>query len=143
MRDSTYGNKTYSDLISLPTFEERVRYAQLLDYTSIGGTFGEDRWMNQKLYHSWQWQQVRREVILRDCGNELAFEGRPIKGKIIVHHLNPITVDDFEHNIDKIFDMENLVTVSFDLHNVIHFCMNQITEQTYTPRRPGDLCPWK
>ena len=108
-------------------------------------TFGNARWVNQILYRSYEWNKVRRDVILRDCGNELAFEGRPIEGKIIVHHIDPLRYEDFELQSRKIFDPENLICMSFDMHNFIHYGMGTYTErlEAWEPRKQNDTCPWR
>lgn len=136
--------KTYSELISLPTFEERVRYVLLRDLSPSMIVFGGMRWVNQALYHSQEWKNFRRDIILRDCGNELAFEGRPIEGKVIIHHLNALRVEDFEKNTSKIWDPENVISVSLDMHNFIHFGKNVgVPKHDYVPRQPNDTIPWR
>ena len=137
--------KTYSELITLPSFEERVRYLQLRGQDPGYKTFGDSRWMNQELYRSTIWHNLRRDIIIRDCGNDLAFDGRPIAGKIVVHHINPLRPEDFELGSDKIFDPENLVCVSYDMHNFIHFAVGSYKAKMpdYTPRYKNDTCPWR
>ena len=138
-------NKSYSELLTLRTFEERVRYLQLRGQDPGYKTFGDQRWLNQALYNSREWHNLRRDIILRDNGNELAFEGRPIAGKIMVHHINPLRIEDFENQTDKIFDPENLVIMSYDMHNFIHFAIGSYKDKLpdYVPRSPNDTCPWR
>lgn len=137
--------KTYSELITLPTFEERVRYLQLKGALPSMETFGDARWVNQILYRSYEWNKVRRDVIIRDNGNELAMDGRPIEGKIIVHHIDPLRYEDFELKSRKIFDPENLICMSFDMHNFIHYGKGKYYErlEAWEPRKQYDTCPWR
>ena len=135
--------KTYSELIQIPTFIERYRYLRL------GGkageiTFGNERYLNQLLYKSPEWKRVRREVILRDNGCDLGIDDYPIRGILIVHHMNTITVEDIVNKSDKVFDTENLISVSIRTHNAIHYgdeellLIDEIVE-----RRPNDTIPWR
>ena len=133
---------TYTELARLPTFEERYEYCRL---SGVVGqeTFGFDRYLNQMLYSSPKWKSARRQAIIRDNGCDLAFEGRPIGGKIFVHHLNPITEDDIEHERDSIFDPEFLVCVSPSTHNAIHYGDATLLVTPQAARYSGDMCPWK
>lgn len=137
--------KTYSELITIPTFEGRVRYLQLWGVDPFVQTFGDQRYVNQGLYHSRSWKKLRRDIILRDNGNDLAFEGRPILDKIMVHHINPLRIEDFELGTDKIFDPENLVCVSYDMHNIIHYAMGpyRLSKNEWVPRSKNDTIPWR
>lgn len=112
--------KTYSELIRYPSFDERLKYLY------IGGgvgeeTFGFDRWLNQVLYRSQEWRLKRNEIILRDSGCDLACNGYDIYDKIYIHHIEPITKQDIVDRAAKLFDPDNLVCVSFDTHQMIHF----------------------
>ena len=133
----------YSELIELPTFEERYQYCKL------GGgvadpTFADERFLNQKLYQSPEWRRVRRDVIARDLGCDLAHSDRPIIKRILIHHLNPITAEDIYKRHENIFDLENLICVSFDTHNAIHYGDEKLLIPTKpTERTPFDTCPWK
>lgn len=136
--------KRYSELISLPTFEERFRYA------SLGGmvgseTFGCHRYLNQVLYNSAEWRNFRRKIIIRDEGRDLAHPDYLIDGpKILIHHLNPITVEDVVNRDSKIFDPENVVCVSFDTHQAIHYGdKSYLNRNRLIERRPNDTCPWR
>lgn len=135
--------RTYSELISIPTFEERYRYLRL------GGgvgreTFGADRYANQALYRSSAWKAFRDQMIIRDNGCDLAIRDREIFGYILLHHLNPITIDDVMGRSSKLFDPDNVVCVSLNTHNAIHYGdENLLTPSKPTVRRPGDTCPWK
>ena len=104
--------KTYSELITIPTFEERFEYLQLKG--SVGkDTFGYDRHLNQVLYRSPEWKRLRNQIIIRDCGCDLACEGYDIHSKVLIHHLNPITVEDVLARSRKVFDPDNNITYSF------------------------------
>lgn len=134
--------KTYSELITLPTFIERF------EYLKIGGavgreTFGYDRYLNQILYNSSDWRRFRRGIIIRDNGMDLACDGFEIFGKIIVHHIDPITVEDVLNRHPKIFDPENVISTSLDTHNAIHYGDEDLLMYETVERRPNDTCPWK
>lgn len=135
--------KSYSELIRIPTYDERLKYAY------IGGgigdeTFGFDRFLNQKLYNSAEWRQLRNEIIVRDNGCDLACKGYDLFDRILIHHLNPITRDDVLDRADCIFDPENLICVSFDTHNYIHYGQtdDRLSGLNFD-RKPNDMCPWK
>ena len=139
---ATMRNKTYSELIQIPTFEDRYAYLRL------GGrvgeeTFGFERNLNQSFYRSYEWRKVRREVIARDAGCDLAMPGFQIYNNIIIHHIVPITIEDLEDGTDLILNPNNLVCVSEKTHNAIHFGDKSLLPQTPIERRPGDTCPWK
>lgn len=131
--------KTYSELITIPGFEERVKYLQT--GSMIGDfTFGGSRILNQTLYRSPEWRRFRNDVIVRDEGCDLAVKGMDIYGKIIIHHINPITIEDVKNRSPKIFDMENVVCVSHNTHELIHYGGEV---KAYEERKPGDTCPWR
>lgn len=132
----------YSDLKSLTTFEERFNYLKLAG-TVGADTFGFDRYMNQMLYRSAEWKQVRNKVILRDNGCDLGIEGREIASKPIIHHINPISVKDIAEGSDSLFDLENLITVSLETHNALHYGSLSKCEHAVKERKPNDTCPWK
>ena len=134
--------KTYSELIMIPTFLERYRYLK------IGGrvgeeTFGYDRYLNQTLYRSPEWKRFRRDMILRDNGLDLACDGYEIVGKILVHHIDPITPKDVIRRDPKIFDPENVVCVSLNTHNAIHYGDESLLMLDPIVRTKNDTCPWK
>ena len=134
--------KTYSDLIQLPTFEERYEY---LKTSSLVGdvTFGGGRWLNQALYSSPEWKDFRREIILRDNACDLGMSDYEIHGRIIVHHLNPITKEDILQRRSCVFDPENVICVSHNTHNAIHYGDENQLPQKPIIRRPNDTCPWR
>lgn len=134
--------KTYSELITIPTFEERFEYLQLKG--SVGkDTFGYDRYLNQILYRSPEWKKLRNQIIIRDCGCDLACEGYEIYGRILIHHLNPITVDDVLDRNRKVFDPNNLVCVTHNTHNAIHYGDASMLLTGPIVRTKNDTCPWR
>lgn len=135
--------RTYSELITLPTFEERFRYLKL-DGRVGEDTFGFDRYFNQRLYSSPEWKEIRRKVLVRDEGCDLAIPDREIFGKIIVHHMNPMTLADIEDHNPDIFDPEFLITVSKQTHDAIHYGDESIlVESKPTIRTKNDTVPWR
>lgn len=116
-------NKSYSELCQLETFEERLDYLFLGDNKIGDATFGGHRWLNQNLYSSSEWKRIRRNVILRDNGCDIGILDRPIpnKSKIIIHHINPITIQNILDRSPNVFDLDNLISVSFDTHQMIHY----------------------
>lgn len=133
--------KTYSELVRLPTFSERLGYAALSG--SVGEeTFSGRRLLNQNFYRSFEWKRVRDAVIVRDLGCDLACYDVPIAGKIIVHHLNPITLSDLD-DMRAVLDPELMVCVSLDTHNMIHYGDVSGRPDPYIPRSQNDTCPWR
>lgn len=134
--------KTYSELITLPTFEERFEYLQLKG--TVGQeTFGFDRYLNQILYNSKEWKHLRNKIIVRDNGCDLALEGFEIHGQILIHHINPITIEDVIKRRETIFDPENLVCATHNTHNAIHYGDKSLLITGPVERRANDTCPWK
>lgn len=136
-------DKCYSELIKLPTLVERYEY--LRTYSKIGEeTFGGQRVLNQMLYQKNElWKSVRRKVIIRDNGFDLGLEGYSIVGRIIVHHINPLTKEQLLNFDPCIFDEENLISCSHDTHNAIHYGDKSLLPQDPIERRPFDTCPWR
>lgn len=134
--------KTYSELIRIPTFEERYRYLRL--YGSVGEeTFGFKRWVNQEFYHSDKWLRFRDKIIIRDGGCDLAVEGFEIYGPIIIHHLNPITYDDILNRNPCVFDPDNVVCTKLSTHNAIHYGDETLLPKLPVERTKNDTCPWR
>ena len=134
--------KTYSELITIPTFEERFEYLQLKG--SVGkDTFGYDRYLNQVLYRSPEWKRLRNQIIIRDGGCDLACDGYDIYNKVLIHHLNPITVEDILARSRKVFDPDNLVCVSHNTHNAIHYGDVDLLVTGPIIRTKNDTCPWR
>lgn len=134
--------KTYSKLIRMPTFQERYEYLKL-DGIVGKETFGFDRYLNQIFYRSQRWKQIRDQVIIRDNGCDLAVEGHDIYGRILIHHMNPITVDDIENESELLFNPEYLITVTHQTHNAIHYGNENLLMILPKERSKNDTCPWK
>lgn len=135
--------KTYSELILLPTFEERYEYLKLSGVVGAE-TFGVDRLLNQIFYGSQEWKQFRWKVIARDNACDLAHPDRPIHTAIYIHHLNPITVTDVVNRDPKLLDPENAVCVTFSTHQAIHYGdQNQLIPTKPLERKPNDQAPWR
>ena len=134
--------RTYSELITIPTFIERFRYLKLGGSVGIE-TFGYDRYLNQTLYGSYEWKRFRRDMILRDGGCDLACDDREIIGKILLHHIDPLTPKDVLDRSWKIFDPENVICVSLDTHNAIHYGDESLLITDPIIRTKNDTCPWK
>ena len=135
--------RTYSELISLPTYIERFNYLKLGGRVGTD-TFGFDRHLNQMLYQrDPKWKSVRDHVIIRDNGCDLATEGYEIHGKIIVHHMNPISIEDIMNNRDWIFDPEFLICTVHNTHNAIHYGDERLLSLGPVVRTKNDTCPWK
>lgn len=140
---TTMSIKTYSELILLPTFEERYQYLRL------GGrvgeeTFGFDRYLNQEFYQrDPDWKKVRRYVIRRDNGCDLAVPDRVIDRMIIVHHMNPIKIDDLIHRTDFLLDPEFLVSTVKNTHDAIHYGNEDLLIKAPVERTMNDTCPWR
>lgn len=134
--------KTYSELITLPTFEERYRYLRL------GGrvgeeTFGFDRYLNQIFYKSEEWKSMRDYVIVRDNGCDLGIQGREIYGRILIHHMNPITTKDIVMRSKFLLDPEYLITTVKNTHDAIHYGDESLLVVAPIMRTKNDTCPWR
>lgn len=135
-------NRTYSELISIPSYEERFKYLQL--HGAVGKeTFGFDRYLNQILYTSKKWRHIRNEIIVRDDGNDLAMEGYPIGGAIYVHHMDSIEVKDLLNEEEWIFDPEKLISVSYNTHLAIHYGDENLLVLLPKVRTANDTVPWR
>lgn len=134
--------RRYSDLRRLRTFEERYRYLRLQG--QIGReTFGFDRHVNQAFYRSSEWKRMRDRVIVRDNGCDLGIEGREIHGRLLVHHMNPMTLDDIRHANDNLFNPDFLITTTHSTHNAIHYGDEELLPRLHVDRRPGDTTLWR
>ena len=134
--------RTYSELILLPTFEERFEYLRLNGRVGTD-TFGFDRIFNQMFYQSKEWKTIRDAIIVRDYGCDLGLEGYEIYGKIIIHHLNPISLKDIENVTDYLLNPEYLITTTHSTHNAIHYGDKNLIPKAPIERRKNDTCPWK
>lgn len=134
--------RTYSELIKLQTFEERYRYLQLQGRVGKD-TFGYDRYLNQQFYRSVEWKRIRDKVIVRDNGCDLGISDRLIHGRILIHHMNPITENDIVHGTDALMNPEFLICVTHTTHNAIHFGTEDLLITAPIERTPYDTCPWR
>lgn len=133
--------RTFTELSRLPTFEDRYRYLALRGQVGAS-TFGFDRWVNQQFYRSRQWKQIRQHIILRDNGCDLGVEGYDIYDRIIIHHMNPMDVDDIVHSDDSILDPEFLISTAHATHNAIHYGDEKLLPRPLAVREPGDTALW-
>lgn len=134
--------KTYSELSELKTFDERFRYLCLNG--KVGkDTFGFDRYLNQRFYKSREWKSVRDKVIVRDNGCDLGVDGYDIYGKILIHHMNPIMLEDFQASSDFLLNPEYLICVTHRTHNAIHYGDENLLDSAPVERHRNDTCPWK
>lgn len=135
--------KSYQELIRLKTFEERFEYLKLKG--AVGSrTFGSHRVLNQVLYSSPEWKRFRYQVIIRDNGCDLGMEGYSVDGdRIIIHHINPLSIEDVQNRDRKIFDMDNVICVSHRTHEAIHYGDKNLLPAMPIERRPGDTLCWK
>lgn len=134
--------KSYTELSKLKTFEERFEYLKIGGQVGIE-TFGFDRYLNQTLYNSPEWRNVRAQVLIRDEGRDLGLEGRDISKYAIIHHMNPITERQILDRDPEIFDPEYLITVSRKTHNAIHYGSIDLLNDQPVERTANDTCPWK
>lgn len=134
--------RTYSELITLPTFEERYQYLRL-DGRVGQETFGFDRWLNQKFYKDSEWLRIRDFVIVRDNGCDLGIEGREIHSRILIHHMNPITTEDIVKRSKYLLDPEYLVCTVKRTHDAIHYGDENLLILNPIERTKNDTCPWK
>lgn len=133
--------RTYSEMLREESFEGRFEYLKLQGVVGRA-TFGFDRYINQQFYTSPEWKSVRRHVILRDNGCDLGVEGYEIHGDLLVHHINPLDVDDVVHRHDWIMDPEFLITTTQHTHNAIHYGDRELLRLAYQPRKAGDTRLW-
>ena len=136
------GIRRYSELIKLPTFKERFEYLRL-DGQVGESTFGFDRYANQKFYRSMEWKKIRNHIIMRDHGCDLGMDGYEIYGKILIHHMNPISLRDIDIASSFLLNPEYLICVTHDTHNAIHYGDEELLFCGITERSKNDTCPWK
>lgn len=134
--------RTYTDLSGISSFAERLEYLKL-DGTVGTDTFGFDRYLNQMFYRSAEWKRIRDIVIIRDNGCDLGVSGYEIGGKILIHHMNPITAEDIKNRSEFLLNPNYLVCVSHDTHNAIHYGGNSVNTVQPTERTRFDTCPWR
>lgn len=134
--------RTYSELVSLPSYLDRYKYLKIGSKVGVA-TFGFNRYLNQSFYQSSAWKRVRDQVIIRDDGCDLAHADYPIAGRIYIHHLNPIQIDDLEDFNPDVLDPNNLVCVSFDTHQAIHYGDESLLPKDPIERFENDQIPWR
>lgn len=134
--------KTYLEVSKYRTFEERFNYLKLYG-TSGKETFGIYRYLNQKIYRSVDWKNFKRKIILRDAACDLGIIGMDIHDRIIVHHINPISMDDVINNSNSIFDPNNVICTSLNTHNLIHYTKSDMPANYMVIRTQNDTCPWR
>lgn len=135
--------RTYSELIQIPTFEERYEYLKLGGEIGVE-TFGFERYLNQRFYRSKEWKALRDEIIVRDNGCDLGVIGYEIYGKIYIHHMNPITADDIRNNAEYLMNPEFLISTTHNTHNAIHYGDSDLLNAAVpVERTKNDTCPWR
>lgn len=126
----------------MDTYAERFEYLKM--NAAVGdATFGKNRYLNQTFYSSYEWRKLRDHIILRDNGCDLGVPGMEIHGRVYIHHINPIDESDIVQHSNSLMDPNNLICVSMDTHNAIHFGTDNVSLQELTIRTPNDTCPWK
>lgn len=134
--------RAYSELIKLPTFEERFQYLKLDGDVGVE-TFGFDRYLNQAFYSSDEWKSIRNKVIIRDNGCDLGIEGREIYKRIIIHHMNPITKEDLLYRTEYLLNPEYMICTMKNTHDAIHYGDENLLFKDPIERKPNDTCPWR
>lgn len=135
--------RSYSELITIPTFRERYEYLRLEGQVGKE-TFGFDRYLNQMFYNSLEWKRFRRDIIMRDNGCDLGIEDREIQGVIMLHHINPIDPDDIvRKNLSVLLNPDNVISTSFNTHQSIHYGDGSILIPEPIVRTKNDTCPWR
>ena len=134
--------RTYSELIKLPTFEERYAYLRLGGRVGEA-TFGFDRYLNQMFYKSDEWLSIRDKVIVRDNGCDLGIEGREIESSILIHHMNPISKKDILERSAFLLNPEYLICTIKNTHDAIHYGDENLLIKDPIERRKNDTCPWR
>lgn len=135
-------SKSYSELITIPDYYERFDYLKL--YGGVGEIkWGGSVWLKNRFYSSPEWQRVRRHILIRDGGLDLAHSQYPIKGNVYIHHINPVTLEMIANNDPLVYSFDNLISVSFDTHQAIHYGDRNLLPSPLVERRPGDTCPWR
>lgn len=134
--------RSYKELSHIQSYYDRFEYLRLKG--NVGEiTFGWQRYLNQVVYHSRRWRKSRDAVIIRDNGCDLAHPDYEIRGQIIIHHMNPLTMEEVEEDSDLIYDPDFLVCVAPMTHQAIHYSDKKLLPSPLIERRPGDTCPWK
>lgn len=137
-------DKSYSTLITIPDYFQRFNYLKLQGQVGFQ-TFGGHRYLNQVFYTSKEWKDFRRTIVLRDDGNDMGHPDFPIQGRIYIHHINPVSIDDvLNKRLDILLNPENAICVSFNTHQAIHYgVISLLGPVVPVDRAPNDTCPWK
>ena len=134
---------SYDEVRRLKTFEERFKYLEIGGHIGIE-SFGFDRYLNQNFYHSQEWLSVRDKIILRDNGMDLGVDGYPVNGRIVIHHINPITIEDVLDRNPDIFNPNYLIACSHATHNALHYGNEEyLNSFRVVERRPNDTTLWR
>lgn len=134
--------KSWDELRKIPTFEGRIEY--LRTYSTVGEpTFGYDRWINQRFYRSEEYKRFRRKIVAKQNGWDLGVEGYPLPEIFILHHMNPITVEDIINGSEFAWDPKYLVCVSPATHRAIHYQESKNRLPLIAQRSPNDTSPWR
>lgn len=134
--------RTYSELIKFPTFLERFNYLRIGGQVGTN-TFGSERYLNQLFYRSEKWKKTRDKVIIRDDACDLGVEGRDIRTRIVIHHIVPITLVDVESDSSRLYDLDNLICLTPETHQAIHYGDEHLLIPDLVERKPGDTCLWR
>lgn len=134
--------RTYSELLRIPSFRERYEYLRLDGQVGVE-TFGFDRFINQKFYRSKEWKSIRDYVIVRDNGCDLAMDGFDVRGRIYIHHMNPILLRDIVDQTEFLLNPDYLITTTFNTHQAIHYGDESLLVTEPILRTKNDTCPWK
>lgn len=134
--------RSYTELSALKTFEERFRYLQLNGVVAEE-TFGFDRIINQRFYRSPEWRSIRDQVIIRDNGCDLGIEGHEIIGRVVIHHMNPVRLKDFDELSDILLNPEYMIATTHATHNAIHYGDEGLLIKAPVERSKNDTCPWR
>lgn len=132
---------TYKELVTIDDFLKRFEYLKLNGEVGLD-TFNSNRYLNQQFYKSYEWKKLRNEIIVRDNGCDLGFEGRPINNDILIHHLNPLTLEDFKNRSKSLLDPDNLICVSLRTHNAIHYGSSELLVNDPIVRTKNDTKLW-
>ena len=136
-------SRSYEELITIPNFEDRLKYLMLFGAVAKD-TFGYERYLNQILYKSPEWRQLRNQIIIRDGGCDLGVEGFEIPQRALIHHINPISVDDILQRREIVFDPNNLITTTLATHEIIHYgSIGDLELLIVHDRLPNDTIPWR
>lgn len=134
--------KSYTELSQLHSMRERFDYLKLREEVGFD-TFGSHRFLNQNFYRSKEWRDIRNKVIIRDNSCDLGISDYEIRDRVTIHHINPITIEDvMNNNLDKLLNMDNLITASYNTHKAIHFGTESMLPSDPIVRVPGDTCLW-